>query len=125
MEEVFLPILGGDEAEAAFRNELLDGACGHVEPFPLLEPNSQTHGPFEKEGDQAKRRELRQGSTVLDRTPFHNLGGPIALSVPPTAPSTVSRHRRVSTSLHRERKDLAASARDGAASARNRILPLG
>jgi hypothetical protein len=30
MEEVFLRILGGDEAEAAIGDDLLDGSCGHV-----------------------------------------------------------------------------------------------
>ena len=30
MEEVFLLILGGDEAEAAIGDDLLDGTGGHV-----------------------------------------------------------------------------------------------
>jgi hypothetical protein len=29
VEEVFLPVLGGDEAEAAIGNDLLDGTGGH------------------------------------------------------------------------------------------------
>ena len=31
VEEVLLAIRGGDEAEAAFRDELLDRSCGHVD----------------------------------------------------------------------------------------------
>src|SRR3989304_7556943 len=38
MEEVFLAILGGDEAKAAVGNNLLDFSCGHIDPFCLLEP---------------------------------------------------------------------------------------
>src|SRR5437879_8235709 len=30
MEEVVLPVVGGDEAKASVRDQLLDGACGHV-----------------------------------------------------------------------------------------------
>src|SRR3989304_9253535 len=38
MEEVFLAILGGDEAKAAVGNNLLDVSCGHIAPFCLPEP---------------------------------------------------------------------------------------
>jgi hypothetical protein len=34
VEEVILPVLGGDEAEAAVGDDLLDGALGHLaDPF--------------------------------------------------------------------------------------------
>src|SRR4029078_10548467 len=48
MEEVFLLILGGDEAEAAVGDDLLDGTGGHedLQHFPNTE--SRAHGPFEK-----------------------------------------------------------------------------
>jgi hypothetical protein len=29
MEEIFLPVLGGDKAESAIGNDLLDGTGGH------------------------------------------------------------------------------------------------
>src|SRR4029077_19454680 len=48
VEEVFLRILGNDEAEAAIGYDLLDGTGGHsdLQCFPNWE--STTHGPFEK-----------------------------------------------------------------------------
>src|SRR5450756_631365 len=47
-EEVLLAILGGDEAEAAVGDDLLDCSCGHGDPF-LFPNQTQTHGLFEKE----------------------------------------------------------------------------
>jgi hypothetical protein len=41
MEEVFLRILGGNEAKAAVRNDLLDGTGGHVDL--LYSPNWDLH----------------------------------------------------------------------------------
>jgi hypothetical protein len=71
MEEVFLPILGGDEAEAAIGDDLLDGTGGHsdLQCFPNWE--STTHGPFEKGSDHAElRRELRRDPTLAQMFEF-------------------------------------------------------
>ena len=48
MEEVFLLILGGDEAEAAIGDDLLDGTGGHEDLQHFPNRRSRTHGPFEK-----------------------------------------------------------------------------
>ena len=49
MEEVLLRILGGDEAEAAIGNDLLDGSGGHGDLQTFPNRNGRTHGLFEKE----------------------------------------------------------------------------
>ena len=48
MEEVFLLILGGDEAEAAVGDDLLDGTGGHEDLQHFPNRRSKAHGPFEK-----------------------------------------------------------------------------
>src|ERR1019366_7586064 len=48
VEEVLLAVFGGDEAEAAVGDNLLDCSCGHGDPF-LFPNQTQTHGLFEKE----------------------------------------------------------------------------
>src|SRR6476661_5460885 len=48
MEEVFLLILGGDEAEPAVCDNLLDGTGGHEDLQHFPNRRSRAHGPFEK-----------------------------------------------------------------------------
>ena len=48
MEEVFLRILSGDEAEAAVGDDLLDGSGGHMDLQDFPNRVCRTHGPFEK-----------------------------------------------------------------------------
>ena len=55
MEEVFPCVLGGDEAEAAVGDDLLDGTGGHEDLQHFPNRRSRAHGPFEK------------GSTTLSR----------------------------------------------------------
>ena len=54
MEEVFLLILGGDEAEAAVGDDLLDGTGGHEDLQHFPNRRSRAHGPFEKGVDHAE-----------------------------------------------------------------------
>ena len=80
MEEVFLRILGDDEAEAAIGDDLLDGTGGHsdLQCFPNWE--STTHGPFEKESDHAElRRELRRDPTLAQMFEFVEGQGVVTL----------------------------------------------
>jgi len=56
MEEVFLLILGGDEAEAAIGDDLLDGTGGHKDLQHFPNHREKTHGLFEKEIDHAEHR---------------------------------------------------------------------
>jgi len=54
MEEVFLLILGGDEAEAAIGDDLLDGTGGHVDLQHF--PNSNSKRTVRSEvGDHAEQ----------------------------------------------------------------------
>jgi hypothetical protein len=48
MEEVFLLIVGGDEAESAIGNDLLDGSGGHNDLHVFSNDKLQTSGQFEK-----------------------------------------------------------------------------
>ena len=48
MEEIFLRILCGDEAEAAVGDDLLDGSGGHMDLQHFPNTDCRTHGPFEK-----------------------------------------------------------------------------
>jgi hypothetical protein len=54
VEEVFLRILGGDEAKAAIGDDLLDGTGGHEDLQHFPNRDCGTHGPFEKGVDHAK-----------------------------------------------------------------------
>ena len=76
MEEVVLPVLARDEAEAAIRDDLLDGACGHgAGPFPSR-TEEETHGPFEMIGyDHARCCRGRQPPNHT-RTRLIPQGGP-------------------------------------------------
>ena len=47
MEEVVLRILGRDKAEAAIRDDLLDGSGGHGDLHIPRTRNCTAHGPFE------------------------------------------------------------------------------
>src|SRR6185436_10871463 len=60
MEEVFLRILGGDEAEAAVGDELLDGSGGHVDLQALPEQEWQNARPVRKGGNHAEHRRERR-----------------------------------------------------------------
>src|SRR4051794_39246888 len=64
MEEVFLRILGDDEAEAAIGDDLLDGTGGHGTSKRFPNRDGSTHGPFEKgEIDHAEHRHCSAAST--------------------------------------------------------------
>src|SRR6185312_7777177 len=55
VEEVLPPILGCDESEASVRNQLLDGACRHLELLFSKDIHG-THGPFRE--DRRARRQV-------------------------------------------------------------------
>src|SRR3954453_6733604 len=61
VEEVFLRILGGDEAEAAVGDDLLDGTGGHIDLQHFPNRGTRTHGPFEKGVDHAAPDTQRAG----------------------------------------------------------------
>src|SRR5205814_8131757 len=66
VEEIFLRILGGDEAKAAIGDDLLDGTDGHEDLKTTSRTGEgRTHGPFEKEIDHAEgRRESRRSPSI-------------------------------------------------------------
>ena len=65
MEEVFLPVFGGDEAEAALGDDLLDGTGGHIiDPFFSSRTRWQTHGLFGKGGSTTRSVAARYSNTL-------------------------------------------------------------
>src|SRR5204863_2282017 len=48
MEEVILPVLAGDEAEASIRNDLFDGSGGHNDLHVFSNDVLPAYGQFEK-----------------------------------------------------------------------------
>src|SRR5438309_9423069 len=58
VEEVFLPVVCGDESEASLRYELLDSASGHISVLFLEPLQTLTSGQFEQ---GPKRRSHRVG----------------------------------------------------------------
>src|SRR5438093_9903866 len=62
MEEVFLAILGRDEAKAAIGDDLLDGTGGHVDPPTLPEQNS-TRAVRSRRGDPHAAPPLQLGDS--------------------------------------------------------------
>src|SRR5438552_338931 len=66
MEEVFLAILGRDEAKAAIGDDLLDGTGGHVDPPTLPEQNS-TRAVRSRRGDPHAASPLLSGDPQIMR----------------------------------------------------------
>src|SRR5438552_13267676 len=66
MEEIFLAILGRDEAKAAIGDDLLDGTGGHVDPPTLPEQNS-TRAVRSRRGDPHAASPLRSGDPRIMR----------------------------------------------------------
>src|SRR6478735_8374538 len=99
VEEVFLSVLGGDEAETAVRNDLLDCAGGHSDLHSSLErTKQQTHGQFE-EGRPHEARH-RCGARVKYRT----LVRPRKVRLRPSAGSASLPDRRAARPACRARR---------------------
>jgi hypothetical protein len=64
MEEVFLLILGADEAEAAIGNDLLDGTGGHSDLQHFSNWEGRSHGPFEK-GSTTRSIVAHRGESIV------------------------------------------------------------
>ena len=71
MEEVFLRILGDDEAEAAIGDDLLDGTGGHSDLHASRTGRAQRTVRSRRKVDHAElRRELRRDPTLAQMFEF-------------------------------------------------------